>query len=80
MNKKVLIQFSLFLVVLVACFTFYRLFFKNPEIKLNDIRKDKQENKIDAEIVKEITSKEQKLRLKKKAKYSTVTQTVLPPL
>ena len=46
MNKKVLIQFSLFLVVLVACFTFYRLFFKNPEIKLNDIRKDKQENKI----------------------------------
>ena len=46
MNKKVLIQLSLFLVVLVACFTFYRLFFKNPEIKLNDIRKDKQENKI----------------------------------
>ena len=46
MNRKVLIQLSLFLVVLIACFIFYRLFFKNPEIKSNDIRKDKQENKI----------------------------------
>jgi lipopolysaccharide export system protein LptA len=46
MNKKVLIQFSLFLIVLVTCFVFYRLFFKSPEIKLNDIKKDKQENKI----------------------------------
>jgi lipopolysaccharide assembly outer membrane protein LptD (OstA) len=46
MNRKVLIQISLFLVVLVACFIFYRLFFKNPEIKLNDIKEDKQGNKI----------------------------------
>jgi len=39
---------------------------------------DKQENKIDAEIVKEITSKEMKLRQKKKAKFHNLTP--LPPL
>jgi len=41
---------------------------------------DKQNNKIDAEIVEEIIIKEQKLRQKKKAKYSTVVQRPLPPL
>ena len=49
MNKKVLLQLSLFLVILIACFIFYRLFFKSPNIELNDIEKIEQNNEVSSE-------------------------------
>ena len=46
MNKKVLIQVSLLLVILVTCLFFYRLFFKNPSIELDNVKENEQNNKI----------------------------------
>ena len=46
MNKKVLIQISLLLVILVTCLFFYRLFFKNPSIELDNVKENEQNNKI----------------------------------
>ena len=46
MNKKVLIQISLLLVILVTCLFFYRLFFKNLSIELDNVKENEQNNKI----------------------------------
>ena len=46
MNKKVLIQISLLLVILVTCLFFYRLFFKNPSTELDNVKENEQNNKI----------------------------------
>ena len=46
MNKKVLIQISLLLVILVTSLSFYRLFFKNPSIELDNVKENEQNNKI----------------------------------
>tara|TARA_B110000259_G_C13954797_1_gene378279 strand:+ start:550 stop:1137 length:588 start_codon:yes stop_codon:yes gene_type:complete len=46
MNKKVLIQVSLLLVILATCLFFYRLFFKNPSIELDNVKENEQNNKI----------------------------------
>ena len=46
MNKKVLIQISLLLVILVTSLSFYRLFFKNLSIELDNVKENKQNNKI----------------------------------
>ena len=46
MNKKVLIQLFLFLIILVTCLFFYRIFFKNSDIELSNTKENQQNDKV----------------------------------
>tara|TARA_B100000795_G_C22780840_1_gene432185 strand:+ start:86 stop:673 length:588 start_codon:yes stop_codon:yes gene_type:complete len=46
MNKKVLIQLFLFLIILVTCLFFYRIFFENSDIELSNTKENQQNDKV----------------------------------
>jgi hypothetical protein len=45
MNKKILIQFFLILTIFLTCFIFYKLFFTDPIVELENIKNNQWKNK-----------------------------------
>ena len=58
MNKKILIQFFLILIIFCASFIFYKVFFTNPILELeNKISENKNDEKKKTNIINDITYK-----------------------
>jgi len=67
MNKKVLIQLSLFLTIFISCLIFYRLFFIDPNAEIENTKYDQESKKISKNTknqINEITYKSKYLNNK----------------
>jgi len=54
MNKKVLIQLSLFLTIFISCLIFYRLFFIDPNAEIENTKYDQESKKISKSTTNQI--------------------------
>ena len=80
MNKKVLIQLSLFLTIFISCLIFYRLFFIDPNAEIENTKYDQESKKISKSTtnqINEITYKSKYLNNKNyviKAEFAEFTE------
>ena len=80
MNKKVLIQLSLFLTIFISCLIFYRLFFIDPNAEIENTKYDQESKKISKSTtnqINEITYKSKYLNNKSyviKAEFAEFTE------